>query len=66
MKLPAGTQNGQRLRLKGKRLPKRAENEAGDLYVRIEIIVPQRIKKKKKELWEELAMISSFNPRVEI
>jgi len=63
MKLPAGTQNGQKLRLKGKGLPKRAENEAGDLYVRIEIEVPQSISDKEKELWEELARISSFKPR---
>jgi curved DNA-binding protein len=65
MKLPAGTQNGQKLRLRGKGLPKRAENESGDLYVRIEIVVPQKISEKEKALWEELAKISSFDPRIE-
>ena len=65
MKLPEGTQNGQKLRLKGKGLPKRDENEAGDLYVRIEISIPQRISDKEKALWEELAKISSFSPRIE-
>jgi curved DNA-binding protein len=64
MRLPAGTQNGQKLRLKGKGLPKRAENEAGDLYVKIEITIPQNISDKEKLLWEELAKISSFNPRI--
>jgi curved DNA-binding protein len=63
MKLPAGTQNGQKLRLKGKGLPKRAENESGDLYVIIEIAIPKHLSDKEKALWEELAMVSSFNPR---
>ncbi|MCL1876280.1 MAG: J domain-containing protein [Synergistaceae bacterium] len=63
MKLPAGTQNGQKLRLKGKGLPKRSEDEAGDLYVRIEIAVPQKISEREKELWEELARLSTFEPR---
>jgi len=63
MRLPAGTQNGQKLRLKGKGLPKRAESEAGDLYVKIEITVPQIISDEEKVLWEELAKISSFDPR---
>ena len=65
MKLPAGTQNGQKLRLKGKGLPKRAENDSGDLYVKIEIAVPQKISDKEKELWEALARTSSFDPRAE-
>ena len=63
MKLPAGTQNGQKLRLKGKGLPKRAANEAGDLYVIIEIVVPQKITDREKALWEELARLSTFDPR---
>jgi curved DNA-binding protein len=63
MRLPAGTQNGQKLRLRGKGLPKRASSEAGDLYVKIEIAVPQIISDEEKELWEELARISEFDPR---
>jgi len=63
MKLPAGTQSGQKLRLKGKGMPQRAENESGDLYVKIEIAVPQEISHEEKALWEELAKISSFDPR---
>ncbi|MCL2146578.1 MAG: J domain-containing protein [Synergistaceae bacterium] len=63
MKLPAGTQNGQKLRLKGKGLPKRVENESGDLYVKIEIAVPQKVSERERELWEELARVSSFDPR---
>jgi curved DNA-binding protein len=54
MKLPPGTQNGQKLRLRGKGLPKRSE-ENGDLFVRIEVVIPRHLTEKQKKLWEELA-----------
>lgn len=59
MKLPAGTQGGQRLRLKGKGLPRRAAGENGDLFVRIEIAIPKNPTAREKELWEELAKTES-------
>lgn len=55
MKLPAGTQGGQRLRLKGKGMPKRGNDEAGDLFIRIEISIPKELTDKQRELWEQLA-----------
>jgi curved DNA-binding protein len=54
MKLPPGTQNGQKLRLKGKGLPKRGEG-SGDLFVRIEVVIPRHLTEKQKKLWEALA-----------
>ncbi|MDR2179915.1 MAG: DnaJ domain-containing protein [Synergistaceae bacterium] len=54
MKLPPGTQSGQKLRLKGKGLPKRNEG-SGDLFVRIEVVIPKHLTEKQKRLWEELA-----------
>ncbi|MDD2207226.1 MAG: DnaJ C-terminal domain-containing protein [Aminobacterium sp.] len=63
MKLPAGTQSGQLLRLRGKGLPRRKGAQPGDLYVKIEIVVPKNLSLREKELFEELAKISSFNPR---
>jgi curved DNA-binding protein len=54
MKLPPGTQNGQKLRLRGKGLPKR-NAESGDLFVRIEVVIPRHLTEKQKKLWEELA-----------
>jgi curved DNA-binding protein len=58
MKLPPGTQSGQRLRLKGKGLPKRDEGN-GDLFVRVEIVIPKQMTKRQKELWEELARLEN-------
>jgi curved DNA-binding protein len=54
MKLPPGTQSGQKLRLRGKGLPKRNEG-SGDLFVRIEVVIPRHLTEKQKKLWEELA-----------
>jgi curved DNA-binding protein len=56
MKLPASVQNGQKLRLRGKGLPKRNEGN-GDLFVRIEVTIPKHLTEKQKVLWEELAKL---------
>lgn len=60
--LPPGCRSGQRVRLKGKGMPY-GRGEAGDLYAVIQIVVPSRLSAKEKELFVELAKVSSFNPR---
>jgi curved DNA-binding protein len=62
IKIPPGTQNGQRLRIKARGLPGR-NDEAGDLYVVARIQMPKEIGEKEKAMWEQLAQASSFNPR---
>lgn len=56
MKLPPGIQGGQRLRLRGKGLPKRGGG-SGDLFVRVEISLPRHLTDRQKELWEELSRL---------
>ena len=58
MKLPPGTQGGQRLRLRGKGLPKRGGG-SGDLFVRVEISLPRHLTDRQKELWEELSKLGA-------
>jgi curved DNA-binding protein len=36
---------------------------AGDLYAVVKIVVPKRLSKKERELFEALREASSFNPR---
>jgi curved DNA-binding protein len=55
VKLPPGSQNGARLRLKGQGLPKFKEKGSGDLYVKISSPMPSRLSKRQRELLEELA-----------
>lgn len=63
LKIPAGVQGGQRLRLRGKGLPARTGKDIGDLYITIIIKVPTHLDSGEKELFEKLAKQSTFNPR---
>lgn len=62
MTIPAGTQSGQRLRLKGRGLPHKSA--PGDQYVRIVVRYPTPLSAEQKSLlerWRESAQ--DFNPR---
>jgi curved DNA-binding protein len=43
LKLPAGTQNGRKFRLKGQGMPRLRADGAGDLYVRVKVILPTHL-----------------------
>src|SRR5206468_11212960 len=62
MKIPAGAQGGQRLRLRGQGLNRRAGGR-GDHYVKLNIVIPSRLTAKEKELFEKLAAESRFSAR---
>jgi DnaJ-class molecular chaperone len=62
MTIPAGSQGGQRLRLRGKGLSRQGGN-GGDLYVKLKIVVPQKLTTDERELFEKLAATSAFRPR---
>jgi curved DNA-binding protein len=62
LKVPAGTQQGQQLRVRGKGLPAGA-GKRGDLYVSVSIQVPSRVGKEEERLWKQLSAESTFNPR---
>ena len=62
VKVPAGFQQGQKLRIRGKGLPAGA-TKRGDLYIEASIQVPAHIGKEEEHLWQELAAKSGFNPR---
>jgi len=60
--VPAGSSSGRRLRLRGEGMPgPRGAN--GDLYAELRIMVPPRLSDRERELLEELAAVSSFDPR---
>jgi curved DNA-binding protein len=63
VKIPAGTNNAQRLRLRGRGLPKPKSTERGDLYVVAEVEMPKQVTPAEKLLWEQLGQSSSFHPR---
>jgi len=53
LKIPPGTQGGQKMRLRGKGLP-RAGGGRGDLFARVRVAVPRKLDAKGKELIESL------------
>lgn len=53
LKVPAGTNTGTVLRVKGKGVPA-GGNQRGDLYVRIKVKMPEKLSKEQKKLIEEL------------
>ena len=62
LKIPPGTQSGQKLRLRGKGMPN-PKGTPGDLYVTVVVKVPTHPSEKERELFEELRKSSGFNPR---
>jgi len=50
LKVPPGTQPGDRLRLRGKGMPHLRRSGSGDLIVRLQVEVPKRLSAREKEL----------------
>jgi curved DNA-binding protein len=55
LKVPAGTQQGHQLRVRGKGLPAGGARR-GDLYVGVSIQVPARISKEEEHLWKQIGI----------
>ncbi|HJW55616.1 MAG TPA: DnaJ C-terminal domain-containing protein [Burkholderiaceae bacterium] len=62
LNIKPGTVTGQRLRLARRGLPS-ADGGAGDLYAVVTIDVGKTVKPRERELYEQLAAASDFNPR---
>ena len=60
--MPAGSSSGRRLRLRGEGMPN-PRGADGDLYAEIRIMVPPELDDEERELFEELAAVSTFDPR---
>jgi len=56
LKIPSGTQGGQRFRLRERGLPG-ISGKRGDLYVVVQIHVPEKLSEREREIWGELAKL---------
>ncbi|HET7227610.1 MAG TPA: J domain-containing protein [Chthoniobacterales bacterium] len=56
LKLPPGTQGGQRFRLRERGLPG-VSGQRGDLYVVVQIALPKKLTEREREIWEQLARL---------
>jgi curved DNA-binding protein len=62
VRVPPGTASGRRLRLRGRGLPN-PRGRPGDLFAEAKIMVPATPTEEERRLFEELARVSSFDPR---
>jgi len=60
--VPAGSSSGRRLRLRNRGFPN-PKGPPGDLYAEVKIVVPRHLSDRERELFEELAKVSDFDPR---
>jgi len=64
LKIPPGTQSGQKLRMRGKGVPSAAhEGVRGDQIVTVEMVVPQLRDERSKEILREFAKLNPEDPR---
>ena len=64
LSIPANSQSGQRLRIKGKGLMNK-QGERGDLYALFKIVIPAQADEPTRALWAQLAEQAAFDPRAE-
>lgn len=63
VKLAAGTQSGQILRLQGKGLPTLHSSHRGDLIINVNVWTPKVLTKEERAMVEKLAESENFNPK---
>jgi molecular chaperone DnaJ len=56
LRLPPGTQDGKRFKVRGAGAPRaRGGGEPGDLVVQVKVVVPKKLTRREKEILEALA-----------
>src|SRR5215471_12550186 len=63
LKVPAGSEDGKLLRIRGRGAPKLKGSGRGDVLARVRVSVPKKLSKRERELLEELQKVSGQNPR---
>ena len=67
LRIPPGTQSGQKLRLRDKGVPSATTDGArGDQIVEVKIAVPEARDLKVRELWQEMQKLNPSDPRQEL
>jgi molecular chaperone DnaJ len=63
LKVPAGSEDGKLLRIRGRGAPKLGGGGKGDVLARVRVVVPKKVTKKERELIEELGKLPHDDPR---
>jgi molecular chaperone DnaJ len=65
LKIPAGTQNGKMLKLKGKGAPRLSGSGKGDLLARVKVLTPEKLSGDQKDLLKKFAESRREDPRAD-
>ena len=63
LRVPPGTQSGQRFRLRGRGMPSLKNGQRGDLFVEVQLMLPKVLSEKSKELLKEFGKINDESVR---
>jgi molecular chaperone DnaJ len=66
LKVPAGSQDGKMLKVKGRGAPKLKGNGKGDLLARLRVNIPTKLSKAEREAIENLQKVSHDDPREKV
>jgi molecular chaperone DnaJ len=58
LKIPPETQNGRVFRLAGQGMPHLGNNTKGDLFAKVNVVLPTKLSAKEKELFQQLKSLS--------
>ena len=63
LRIPAGSENGRKMRVRGRGLPKNKTGERGDFFVILNVVLPTALSEEERVAWEKLRDTSTFRPR---
>ena len=66
MRIPPGTQSGQKFRLRDRGVPSLRGNVRGDQFVEVRIVLPPVISEETKRVLAEFARLNPENPRASL
>ena len=66
LRIPAGTQSGQRFRLRDKGAPSARTGQRGSQYVEVRIVLPKVLDQRQKQLLQDFSKLTREDPRAEI
>ncbi len=65
LRIPAGAENGLKLRVRGRGLPKGKSGDRGDFFVILNVLLPSTLNDDERAAWGKLRDTSTFRPRHE-
>jgi molecular chaperone DnaJ len=66
LKIPAGTQPGRTFRVRGRGAPRARGGGRGDLLVTVQVLVPERLSRREREILEQFQAAHQASPRAHL